>query len=155
VVTDSIYIAAAATVSYSGVGKIIKLTCSAAQGGNAARIYYPTISPISYADAPWTDTVGKTSTHAITLGGCALGKDSIVTITALPTGYSYSKTTGLISWAGTGAAQTSANYTIRAYGNAKTDSASVTVGIVIAAAPSTGRRRHGGALNCGLIIGTD
>lgn len=156
VVTDSIYILAGATVTYSGVGKIIKQTCSAAQGGNAARIYYPAIAPISYADAPWTDTVGKTSTHAITLGGCSLGKDSIVTITALPTGYSYSKTTGLISWAGTGAAQASANYIIRAYGNAKTDSASVTVGITIYQIPSK-RKRRGGNLSTssGLIIGTD
>ena len=41
VVADSIYIAAGATVTYSGAGKIICLACKQAQGGNAAVITYP------------------------------------------------------------------------------------------------------------------
>ena len=151
-IVSGIFTCSGSTTFVMGAGGYIRKTaCVAATlNGNAVRIYYPTISPISYADAPWTDTVGKTATHAITIGGCVLGKDSIVSITELPTGYSYSKTTGLISWAGTGTAQASANYTIRAYGNAKTDSASVTVGIVIAAAPVTGRRRGGGSNDFGF-----
>ena len=147
--TGNIETGATAPITQSGAGKILSTRCvTATLNGNSVRIYYPAVATIAYADAPWTDTVGKTSTHAVTLG-CALGKDSIVTITALPAGYSYSKTTGLISWAGTGTAQASANYTIRAYANAKTDSASVTVGIVIAA-PVTLRRRGGASLDFGF-----
>ena len=153
VVSDSIYIVAGASITYSGVGRIIKLTCSSAQGGNAARIYYPTIAPIIYSGNPWIDYIGVPSTHAITIGGCALGKDSIVTITALPTGYSYSKTTGLISWDGTGTAQTAASYVLRAYANSKTDSASVTLGITISV--QTSKRRNRGALSCGRGIGVE
>jgi hypothetical protein len=157
IVADSIYIAAAATVTYSGVGKIIKQTCSAAQGGNAARIYYPTIGPIDYASSPWIDTVGKVATHAITFGGCTLGFDSVVAITALPIGYSIAKTganRGLISWDGTGVTTAAGAYTIRAYSNEKTDWASVDVSMEIYTITSS-RRRNGGTLNCGLIISTD
>ena len=162
IIADKIIIASGANITFTGVGKIVSTACTAATlNGNAVRIYYPTISPISYADAPWTDTVTKTSTHDATFGGCTLGRDSVVAITPLPTGFSITKTgtnAGRISWDGTGTPAASANYVIRAYGNAKTDSASVTVGIVIAAAPSTGReKRHGGSLSTssGLIIGTE
>ena len=157
VVTDSIYILAGATVTYSGVGKIIKLTCSAAQGGNAARIYYPTISPISYAGSPITTTAGTATTSAITWGGCVLGFDSVINITAFPAGVTINKTSGLISISALTAAQAATNYIIRSYANAKTDSASVTVSIEITAVSSTSRRRSGGGLNVSgsLIIGTD
>jgi hypothetical protein len=132
VVAHSITVAAGASITYSGVGKIISLVCTAATlNGNPVRIYYPTISPISYAASPWVDTIGKTATHAITITGCSLGKDSITNITAFPTGYSINKTTGLISWNGIGSKQSAASYTIRAYANAKTDSASVSVSITI------------------------
>lgn len=155
VVTDSIYIAAGATVTYSGVGKIIKQTCSAAQGGNAARIYYPTIAPVSYAASPWIDSVGVPSAHSVTITGCSLGKDSITNITALPTGYTINKTSGLISWDGTGSGQAASNYIVRAYGNAKSDSGSVTISMRIYPVSASSHRRNGGVLNCGLIIGTD
>jgi hypothetical protein len=60
-----------------------------------------------------------------------LGKDSITNITALPTGYSINKTSGLISWDGTGTTTAAGNYVIRAYGNAKTDSSDAGVSITI------------------------
>jgi hypothetical protein len=138
--------------AFSPSGKIVMTNCVAATlNGNSVRIYYPTISPISYAASPWIDTIGKTATHAITITGCSLGKDSITNITAFPTGYSINKTTGLISWNGSGSQQSAASYTIRAYANAKTDSASVNISIEIYN-PVKGKLS---GLNTGLIIGTD
>jgi hypothetical protein len=88
------------------------------------------ISSISYADSPISDTINKSKTHSVTLGGCA--PDSFVVIgTALPTGFSINKTSGLISYNGGGTPQAASNYTIRAYGTNKTDSASATVSIAI------------------------
>jgi hypothetical protein len=152
VVTDSIYILAGATVTYSGVGKIICSTCKQAQGGNAARIYYPTIGPIDYPGPNvFTDTVGKAKTYAVTFSGCTLGKDSVVLVGSWPAGYTINASTGLISYSGIGSPVTAGTYSVRAYYNAGTYSGvDVTVGVV----QLSSRRRHGGALNCGLLIST-
>jgi hypothetical protein len=161
---DTIYLAAPLNVSgvfstgatvkwiVQGSGKINLTTCTqAVLNGNTVPVYYPTIAPISYADEPWTDTGGKTSTHAITIGGCSLGRDSIVLIGVWPTGYTISASTGLVSWDGTGSAQAAADYVVRAYANAKTDSASVTVSIGIISIST--RRRNSSGLNLGLGVG--
>jgi hypothetical protein len=90
------------------------------------------ISSISYADSPISDTISKAKNHSVTLGGCT--PDSIVAITALPTGYTLTKTganIGRIAYNGAGTSQSATNYTIRAYGSSKTDSASVTISIRI------------------------
>lgn len=135
IVSSKIIIANGANITYSGIGKIVSTACNEATlNGNPIFIRYPTIGPISYAGSPWIDTIGRLSTHSITIGGCSIKKDSIIAITALPVGYSYSKVTGLISWDGTGSQQTAGNYTIRAYANAKADSASIVVNIAIAPA---------------------
>lgn len=154
VVSEKITVAASAKIGYAtaSTGSIVMAACVAATlNGNAVRIYYPTIAPISYASAPWSDTVGKTSTHAITIGGCSLGRDSIVKIGTWPTGYTINASTGLVSWDGTGSAQAAGNYVVRAYANAKIDSASVTVSIGIISIST--RRRNSSGLNFGLGVG--
>jgi hypothetical protein len=100
------------------------------------------ISSISYADSPISDTLSKAKNHSVTLGGCT--PDSIVAITALPTGYTLTKTganIGRIAYNGAGTSQSATNYTIRAYGSSKTDSASVVVSIAIKSAG--GKKRIG------------
>jgi hypothetical protein len=101
-------------------------------GGTLPAVTYPTVGPISYADSPISDTLSKAKNHSVTLGGCT--PDSIVAITTLPTGYTLTKTganIGRIAYNGAGSAQAATNYTIRAYGSSKTDSASVTISIRI------------------------
>jgi hypothetical protein len=148
VVTDSIYIAAGASITYSGTGKIIKLACSAAQGGNAVRIYYPTISPITYPNSSTlSDTLAKPKTYAMTYG-CLLGRDSIKIVGAGISGYTVSNTTGTISWSGIGS-PTTGSLLVRGWFNG-TDSASVTVTVGVVAAPVSGHRRRVMGLGLGL-----
>jgi hypothetical protein len=122
---DSVF-SCSGTAKFNTNPIIIKNCIPSVLNGNSVRIYYPTISPIAYPNSSTlTDTLGKAKTYAMTYG-CLLGRDSIKIVGAAITGYSVSSTTGTISYNGGGTAG-GGSMVVRAYANAGTDSASVTV----------------------------
>jgi hypothetical protein len=93
VVTDSIYIAPGASIGYSGVGRIQTLACKLAAGGNAAKISYPPIGPVSYGtNVTWTNGTAITA-RTPTITGCSI-IDSVIA-PAYVGGISLAKATGI------------------------------------------------------------
>jgi hypothetical protein len=151
IVSTGISVATGCKIGIAATSYIRMTTCTAATlNGNSVRIYYPTISPIAYPNSStFADKIGTPSTHALTISGCSLGKDSTVIIGTPPAGYSITKSTGTISWSGVGSTGAT-TILVRSYGNAKTDSASVTVTAGVVAAPVSGHRRRVMGLGLGL-----